>query len=569
MFKRTRGEKKNRWFASRAWYVAALSIILWAILQEIIMASTDIVDNIFVNFLKDDQVKGLSGLNDSIKMSGFLNLTVDDLINAGLSESYLGLQYKAGQIAVNGVTASNQMYMIMFCAVSGFCYGCGIYSAQYFGAKDYNKLKQVTALKMYVVFAITFVFAIMTIPGITRHIIEFTTEPKYADKPTSILAAGSDGQDIKAWFNYFQYQSSVLATDEGVMYYQIIAPSYLILVINETAITSLRETRRPFISFWMSLIALSTNCLMNVFLTAPTFLGSFGGLGVQGTAIATFSARILQMIFIVALLSIKRYEFIPGWYSFKIQKNVFSRSMKKASPLLMNELLFAFAAVLQVKLKGMYSVEALTANAIFSTITTAIFSPLYHGLNAGITVFVGNSLGANKLDEAQFNARYLLGLGLVIAVIASSILIGMSYVIPQTMFSSANAESQRIAFWMLFIYAFIYPATMVANAAYSILRAGGAVWSATLLDGVFNWSIEIPVLAILILLTVNGVIHLDIIYIHLAVTACEIFKAIWGLAIYSRKRWVNNLTIEVEKPSKFKEISNKFKKKEQKVESMN
>lgn len=570
MFKRTESEKKNRWFASRAWYAAALAIILWAIFQEIIMASTDIVDNIFVNFLHEDQVKGLDLLTTEISNSGWDFISENQLISAGLSADYWQMRYQAGQVAVNGVTASNQMYTIMFCMVSGFCYGCGIYSAQYFGAKDYHKLRQITMLKIYVVFSITLVFALMSIPGITKHIIEFTTEPKYTEKPTQILSSASSSAEIQAWYKYFQYRSATLSTEQGEMYYRIIAPSYLLLVINEVAITSLRETRRPLISFWMSLIALSTNCLMNLFLTSPSFLADFQGLGVRGTAIATFSARILQTLFIVSFLAIKRYEFIPHWNSFKIERRLFGKSMTKAMPILFNELLFAFAAVIQVKFKGMYSVEALTANAIFATVTFAIFSPLYHGLNAGITVFVGNSLGAGKLDEAQHNAKYLMGLGFMIAIVASAALLGMSFVVPPIMFSSANAEAQRIAVWMLFIYGCIYPATMLANAAYSVMRAGGAVWSATLLDGVFNWTIEIPLLIILILLTTNQVIDLDIIYIHLAVTACEIIKAVWGIVLYKKKRWVNNLTIEVEKISIFKTIkAKKIIKQEQEIESMN
>jgi hypothetical protein len=57
----------KKFFAPRLWFKIALPIIIWAILQEIIMASTDIVDNIFVNWMKDDQIQGLAQLQDDIK----------------------------------------------------------------------------------------------------------------------------------------------------------------------------------------------------------------------------------------------------------------------------------------------------------------------------------------------------------------------------------------------------------------------------------------------------------------------------------------------------------------------
>jgi Na+-driven multidrug efflux pump len=89
------------------------------------------------------------------------------------------MTYTAGQIAVNGISASNQMYVIMFCMVSGFCYGCGVYSSQYYGSGNYEKLRQVTAMKMIVVFSITAVFALMAIPGATEQIVGFTTGPNH------------------------------------------------------------------------------------------------------------------------------------------------------------------------------------------------------------------------------------------------------------------------------------------------------------------------------------------------------------------------------------------------------
>jgi Na+-driven multidrug efflux pump len=205
----------KKFFAPRLWFKIALPIIIWAILQEIIMASTDIVDNIFVNWMKDDQIQGLAQLQDDIK-TFWGNVTIADLDAAGLSHEYLNLTYHAGQIAVNGVTASNQLYTIMYCVVSGACYGIGVYSAQFYGAGNKERLRNVTALKFYFTLSVAGLFAMIAIPGITEPLIKFTTNPGAA------IARPGVNADILTRFHYIQHEAAVLATNEGIKYFRTI-----------------------------------------------------------------------------------------------------------------------------------------------------------------------------------------------------------------------------------------------------------------------------------------------------------------------------------------------------------
>ncbi|AGR40849.1 MATE family efflux transporter [Spiroplasma taiwanense] len=535
---------KKRFFASGQWYKVTLTIILWSVLQEIIMASTDLIDNIFVNHLFNFQINGLDQLILSIKSSGWEQLITKDILqNARLENlfSYAGkgMNYTAGQIGVNGVAASNQLFIIMFCMVSGFCYGSGIFSAQFFGASDYQKLKQVTALKLYLCLFISIVFMLFAIPGITWNLIAFTTKPSFAQLPELNLNTTKDS--ILEWFNYFQYQAAKLATQEGEKFYRIVSSSYFLLAINQVSITSLRETRRPFYSFFMAAIALCSNLVCNTFLTSPTFLGNFQGLGITGAAVGTVVSRILQTLFILSLLFIKKFEFIPHFKNFIVSKFVLRLALIKTIPILINETLYAFGQVLQVKLKAMYSVEALTANAMFETVLMAFFSPMYHGLNAGISTLVGNELGANKFENAKYNSTHLMRLSFIIGICFFAIFSGLSFVIPNTIFPNTLPEANRIGVWMIFIYSVIYPIIIINNCSYSILRAGGEVYSAFAMDSVFNWLVQIPLLAILIILNNNGTIHIDIVMIHLIVCLCEVVKVIPALIFYFRKKWVKNL----------------------------
>jgi Na+-driven multidrug efflux pump len=562
---RERMTKKKKFFAPKLWFKLALPIIIWAILQEIIMASTDIVDNIFVNWMSNDQIDGLSQLRDYIS-SHWAGVDPSLLLQNHLSADYADLNYNAGQIAVNGVTASNQLYTIMFCVVSGACYGMGVYSAQYFGAGNKERLRNITALKFYFTISVAGVFAIFALPGITKPLIEFTTNPG-ADPSIGhydlIKETAVNADNIMLKYHYIQHWAANLATEQGIKYYRFIFWSYFLLAINESIITSLRETRRPIYSFIMSIVSLATNCVLNLFLTAPKFITGFTGLGVEGTALATAISRVLQFMVIFIVIGIKRFEFFPVWSSFSISRQVGSRVILKALPIIINELLYAFGQVLIVKLKGMYSVEVLTANAMYTTVIAALLSPIYHGMNAGISVFVGNELGANRLDIAEYNANHLMKTSIVVGLIFGLLLIGLSFFVPDLLFSNANDEAKRNATWMLFSFGCVYPIFIICNGCYSILRTGGSMWGAFLMDSGMVWTIQIPLLALFILLNKYQVLEMDYIYIHVITMGFYIVQSTLAYFVYRKKTWLRNVIDEPTRKEK------RLKKAEEKVKDEN
>ncbi|AOG60099.1 hypothetical protein SHELI_v1c01440 [Spiroplasma helicoides] len=566
---------KKRFFATGQWYKIALTLILWSVLQEVIMASTDLVDNIFVNNLYPHQIDGYKELNDYILGSGWVeSITSDKLEGLGLHELFgyagSGIIYSPGQIGVNAVSSSNQMYVIMFAMASGFCYGSGIFSAQYFGAGEYQKLKQITALKMYLTFAITAVFAIFGIKGICHNFIEFTTHPNYqlaSQTPNYKLDSASSKEQVQEVYNYIQNKVAVLATEQGEKYYRIVSITYPLLTINQVSVTALRETRRPFYSFFMASIALVANCTTNLFLTAPTFIPGFTGFGIQGVGYGTMFSRCLQTVFIVGLLCIKKFEFIPSFKHFRIKKKLLKMALKKSLPILLNETLFAFGQVLQVKMRAMYSVDSLSANAMFETMLMAFFSPMYHGLNAGISTLVGNELGAKNFEKAEYNGKHLMRLSFMIACCFVIIFSGLSFVVPKAIFPNTTPEGKKIGEWMVFIYTMTYPVILMNSCVYSILRAGGNVTGAFLMDSAFNWTFQLPTLAVLIyentFINPNGFVNLEIIYVHLIVCMFEVVKLIPALTFYFRKKWLRSIIDESE--FKHKDIPNeKLKLKEKK-----
>jgi len=556
---KVQGKKHPKFFASKKWYATALVLILLATLQEIIMESTDLVDNFFASSIQKN-VHGYQELFNEIKyIFGADNVyhvkAVWDSWGLG---NYVGYHYTAGQLAINGVAASNQLYFIMFAILSGVCYGFGVFNAQYYGAEKYKELQQVTLLKIYVCLIICLIVLILSqVCG--YEMISFTTTPKYASRPEIVAQLKPEDKDLAIqWFKYFEYRAASISTLEGAEYFKIVALSYPLLAINIAFITTLRETGRAGLAVWISVIALSTNCFMNPFLIEPNFIANFNGIGVQGAAIATSASRILQLVFIIVLFSYKRYKFIPrNWWHF--DGYVTKRAFQKVWPIVLNEIFWSVGMVVQVKLRAYYSLDALTANAIFSTIIAALYTPLYHGFAAGTSVLVGSRLGANNLEEAEYNGKHLVILSFLVGIIAGLILVAGGWFLPELLFVNNTPETFRIAHWMLFAYGLWYPCLMIAATSYAIIRTGGAVMNAFVLDALFTWLVPVPLLAILIFTS-----NLDIIYIVLIMQSVDSLKVIWALIILKRKKWVKNL-IETKHITEF---DNKVKRIKRNVKEM-
>ncbi len=186
--------------------------------------------------------------------------------------------------------------------------------------------------------------------------------------------------------------------------------------------------------------------------------------------------------------------------------------------------------VVQVKLRTYYSLDALKANAIFSTIIAALYTSLYHGFAAGTSVLFGRRLGSNNLEESEYNGKHLVILSFIFGIIAGLILVAGGLFLPELLFVNNTPETFIIAHWMLFAYGLLYNCLMIVATSYAIIITGGAVMNAFVLDALLTRLVPVQLLAILIFTS-----NLDIIYIVLIMRSFDSLKTILALIILKQK----------------------------------
>ncbi len=498
------------------WITTAIGIIMWALLEEVVLSSSDLVTNFFAN--KIDH-----GTNESL--NHFVNYA-NNMINGW--KDYHNHFYNVGEIETNAIAAEMQIYNVIMSVLFGFAYGIGVYTAQYFGNRQYQKLRDLTVFKILVGLCISLIFVLLS-EIFSKNLMEFIINPKYVAEP-DISASHEE------WITYFDSQASIYSANEASKFLSIVVISYPILAINLAFITVLRETGRPMVSFWASFIAFILTVFFLVFLVEPSYFGisSIRGFGIIGCAISIIIGKITQLFFILIFIFIKKYEFIPNRI-FSINKTIWVTPFKKSLMIAFNEFLWSLSILMQVKLLSMYSLETLTANAIFTTIASIIIYPTYHGLSAGVAVMIGNNLGDNKLEIAYINSKRLIWITLILGIIMSFLIFGMSFLFGYV-FTNISKEIYELTKQFFIVYSFSLTALMLNGSFYSIIRSGGKVYTVFIMDSLYNWVITIPIMTLMILDT-----SLNILIIYSLVRVCEVLKIIPSLYFYYRKKWLVNL----------------------------
>lgn len=405
--------------------------------------------------------------------------------------------------AVSSVYAVNQLSFFMFVVIGGIIAGSGIFIQQFFGSKDNDRLIQTHRYKL--VAGIVFLIIALPIAFLFGHyVIEFYSRNN--DNPQQILSLAKE-------------------------YMPLILLGFIPYVFTASYSTSLRETGKTVEPMIASSVAVVINITLNyifIFLL---------GLGVFGAALATFIARTVEMVTLLIIAEKRRFlnmsKIVKG---FKIEPHLVRMITKNSLPLLGNEILWAGGMVL-ISLAYAQRSNVLSALSIVSTMGN-IFMIVFLGLSVGISVMVGNSLGANKIHEARENVYKLYVLGVVVSLAFGLIMAAFSPLIPY-LFVEVSLEQKALATQLITVYASFLWAFSLSTGVYMTLRAGGKSLLTFLLDSGTMWGIVVPLAWILARFT-----SLPLVWIYVAVQAFDIIKCGIGLVLIKRGTWIKNLTLE-------------------------
>lgn len=417
-----------------------------------------------------------------------------------------------GTEQMSGVAIVNQLMFVFNICVFGGVSGAGIFGTQFFGKGDYEGQKHAFRFKLITVTVLVSIAILLGVFSGTELIQLYLSD------------SGEIG-NVK------------LALMYGEQYLSIMIIGVAPFALSQTYVSSIRETGHTLVPMLAGIAAMLTNLVLDIILIFG--VGPIPALGVQGAALATVLARFVECSIVVLWTHMhkQKNKYIVGAYkSLYIPKNTLKDILKKGTPLMLNEMLWATGMAAIVQCYAVRGLEVVAAQNISSTITN-LFNIVYIQLGGCISIIVGQLLGAGRLEEAKDTNRKLIFFDVMCCAGVALVMMVVGQWFPSIY---ATEESvKELARNFIVIAAAIMPLNAFCHCSYFTLRTGGKTVVTFLFDSVYTWVLVIPVATLLAKYT-----SLPIITVFFLVQSMEIVKATIGFFMVRSGVWIQNIVDE-------------------------
>ena len=237
--------------------------------------------------------------------------------------------------ALSGVTAVNQIQFIYQNLLIGIGDGLVILASQYWGKKDTETIRKVASIAMRT--ALVLMLALFVIVSLF---------PEQA-------------------VGLFTNDAEIIA--EGVKYLNIVRFTYPFFCVTTILLAVLRSTEVVKIAFYLSLSTLCINFCINWCL----IYGRFGlpRLGVQGAAIGTLVARIVECIIILCYVAKKERNLgLKLWDFLHVDCSIMRDYYRVSLPILFISAMWGVNTAMQTAILGHLTSSAIAANSMASNL---------------------------------------------------------------------------------------------------------------------------------------------------------------------------------------------------------
>lgn len=416
---------------------------------------------------------------------------------------------QVGTEPMSGVAIANQILFIFNLCIFGGISGIGIYSAQFYGKEDYEGIRHTMRAKL--------------ITGVSA-VILFVVIFFAAGGPlvSSFLHEGKEGLDLALTYTH------------GMSYLHLMMLQMLPFALAQVYASTLRECSEAMLPMKASIAATLVNLVGNYIL----IFGHFGApkLGVEGAAVATVIARFVELaiLLIYSHTHTKRFPFLKGYLkSLRIPKDLVKNMVKKGTPLLLNEVLWAAGMTMLNQCYSVRGLEVVSATNISSTVAN-LFHASAMAMGSTVAILIGQHLGAGRLKQAEEDDKKM-----ILLTVAMNIVLGVILVIlarPLANIYNTSDTVHALAASMMRVIALFLPFMAYTNVCYFTLRSGGKTLITFLFDSVFIWAAYVPVAFCLVHFT-----GMPVIPVYLIVNGIEVLKCIVGYFMLRSKKWIVNL----------------------------
>ena len=282
-----------------------------------------------------------------------------------------------GELAAVG--AANKVYFIFSIICFGIYSGSSIYVSQYWGIRDVENIRKVIAIEMRIGFFLALFTVGLALVFAPQILHLFVREP-------DVVAIGASYLRITC-FTYLMTAFSFLMS------------------FNSRAIHNLKV---PTLA---SVLAITVNTVLNYGLIFGNF--HLPRLGVEGAAIATLTARFVEMLLILGYVYFSEDHplAVDGATIRRLDVPLMKRVVKTALPVAMSESAWSIGTTVCFIAYGLLGTSAVAVVQVASVIND-LFQCVFFGLGNACAVMIGNELGRNHTKLAYSYGRVFIGINI-------------------------------------------------------------------------------------------------------------------------------------------------------------
>jgi putative MATE family efflux protein len=361
-----------------------------------------------------------------------------------------------GDEALAAVGASFPIFYTLIAFVIGIGSGATVVISQYFGAKNYEQVKKAIGTIYIFIF---FASILLTAIGIT-----------FSREIFTLLKVGEDV--MPQAISYFTIYMSGLVVFFG---------------FNSTAsiLRGMGDSKTPLLFFTISTLA-------NIGLDL-LFIMVFKW-GIEGAAIATVVAQGGAFITAIFVLNSRDHLIHFSWNSLVFDRLIFLKSAKIGLPTGFQQAFVALGMMAIIRIINNFDTPVLAAYTAASKIDALAAMPAMN-LASALAAFVGQNLGAGRIDRIKNGLRATLFMSWIISFAVMAFVIFKGEVL-MTMFSN-NPEVIAHGKNYLVIISSFYPVFSTMFVMHGTLRGAGDTLIPMFITLISLWIVRIPLAAIL------------------------------------------------------------------------
>ena len=414
-----------------------------------------------------------------------------------------------GEVPMAGVTLANIPFYALQMFFFGVQSGGAVLISQYWGKGDRKTISRLLGLSWLVVGVLSALFSAFLMTDPVRFMGMF----------------GNDSATVEI----------------AAQYGRIVCPSYILNGLTLVYMGAHRSMENPRLGLYM----LSVSMITNTFLNWVLIFGELGApeLGVEGAAWATLISRCVELVIVIVHMRLGKKFRIDLHALLRPGKEMARKLAVYATPVILNETLWGIGTGMYPTILGHMdnSTEILAAFTVAGNVEKLALVALI-GLAGTAAIVIGREIGAGRTKTVYDVGLALNTLSVAVGLVVCIVMLAVSWtLVPQYIFPlfQLSDSTGRICLIMLtMIAAMMAPRAFNFTNIVGVLRGGGDVRAATVIDLLPLWLTAIPAAALFGLVLKWGVF-----WVYVGISLDQLVKFFFGIWRLRSGAWINDLTV--------------------------